>query len=63
MEQIPNISGNVDQTLKEFDEKQKQLEQSKSTKRLFWLFVCLDIGVLAWVIFTVIKIFMAVLSA
>ena len=38
-------------------DEQKVIEKKKSTFRLFWLFVCIDIGLAIWVIYLIIKIF------
>lgn len=35
----------------------KELEKKKSTFRLFWLFIFIDLGLLVWIIYLLVNIF------
>ena len=37
--------------------KRKELEKKKSTFRLFWLFIFIDLGLLVWIIYLLVNIF------
>lgn len=52
---INNLNNNETFEAKEIE--RKQLEKKKSTFRLFWLFIFIDLGLLVWIIYLLVNIF------
>lgn len=52
---INNLNNNEDFEAKEIE--RKELEKKKSTFRLFWLFIFIDLGLLVWIIYLLVNIF------
>ncbi len=52
---INNLNNNEAFEAKEIE--RKELEKKKSTFRLFWLFIFIDLGLLVWIIYLLVNIF------
>ena len=52
---INNLNNNETFEAKEIE--RKELEKKKSTFRLFWLFIFIDLGLLVWIIYLLVNIF------
>lgn len=52
---INNLNNNESFEAKEVE--RKELEKKKSTFRLFWLFIFIDLGLLVWIIYLLVNIF------
>lgn len=52
---INNLNNNEAFKAKEIE--RKELEKKKSTFRLFWLFIFIDLGLLVWIIYLLVNIF------
>lgn len=52
---INNLNNNESFEAKEIE--RKELEKKKSTFRLFWLFIFIDLGLLVWIIYLLVNIF------
>ena len=52
---INNLNNNETFEAKEIE--RKELEKKKSTFRLFWLFIFIDLGLLVWLIYLLVNIF------
>ena len=52
---INNLNNNEVFEAKEIE--RKELEKKKSTFRLFWLFIFIDLGLLVWTIYLLVNIF------
>ena len=52
---INNLNNNEAFEAKEIE--RKELEKKKSTFRLFWLFIFVDLGLLVWIIYLLVNIF------
>lgn len=52
---INNLNNNEVFEAKEIE--RKELEKKKSTFRLFWLFIFIDLGLLVWIIYLLVNIF------
>ena len=52
---INNLNNNKTFEAKEIE--RKELEKKKSTFRLFWLFIFIDLGLLVWIIYLLVNIF------
>lgn len=52
---INNLNNNETFEAKEIE--RKQLEKKKSTFRLFWLFIFIDLGLFVWIIYLLVNIF------
>lgn len=52
---INNLNNNDTFEAKEIE--RKELEKKKSTFRLFWLFIFIDLGLLVWIIYLLVNIF------
>ncbi len=52
---INNLTNNETFEAKEIE--RKELEKKKSTFRLFWLFIFIDLGLLVWIIYLLVNIF------
>ncbi len=52
---INNLNNNEAFEAKETE--RKELEKKKSTFRLFWLFIFIDLGLLVWIIYLLVNIF------
>ena len=50
-----NLNNNEAFEAKEIE--RKELEKKKSTFRLFWLFIFIDLGLLVWIIYLLVNIF------
>lgn len=48
---------NNKETLEAKEIERKELEKKKSTFRLFWLFIFIDLGLLVWIIYLLVNIF------
>lgn len=52
---LNNLNNNETFEAKEIE--RKELEKKKSTFRLFWLFIFIDLGLLVWIIYLLVNIF------
>ena len=52
---INNLNNN--ETYEANEIKRKEHEKKKSTFRLFWLFIFIDLGLLVWIIYLLVNIF------
>ena len=52
---INNLNNNETFEAKEIE--RKELEKKKITFRLFWLFIFIDLGLLVWIIYLLVNIF------
>ena len=52
---LNNLNNNEAFEAKEIE--RKELEKKKSTFRLFWLFIFIDLGLLVWIIYLLVNIF------
>lgn len=57
MEENNQTNLNNNETFEAKEIERKELEKKKSTFRLFWLFVFIDLGLLVWIIYLLVNIF------